>query len=204
MGDRVKKISVVPKPYQKPHPPLFQAFSISDATVAWCGREAINAVLLSPRASQVRRLSELYQKEAASMGRKVELGQGIASAHSVSIARNKSDALKMAEQGIGDSYYKQFGGVFGFWEAFRMPEDEEKYPSGKVMLPPSEWNVERLDRCDYLYAGTVSDVRRKLDELVEAANPEFLNVGGDPGFLPQEVVIDQIRTFGEQVLRHYK
>ena len=85
-----------------------------------------------------------------------------------------------------------------------MPEDEEKYPSGKVMLPPSEWTVERLDRCDYLYAGTVADVRRKIDELVEQANPEFLNVGGDQGFLPQEVVIDQIRTFGEQVLRHYK
>jgi alkanesulfonate monooxygenase SsuD/methylene tetrahydromethanopterin reductase-like flavin-dependent oxidoreductase (luciferase family) len=201
---RVKKISVVPKPYQKPHPPLFQAFSISDATVAWCGREAINAVLLSPGAPQVRRLAQLYQKEAAAAGRKLELGQGIASAHSATIARDKSEAHKLAERGIGDCYYKQFGGVFGFWEAFRVPEDEEKWPLGKATLPPSEWTVDRLDRCGYLYAGTVSDVRRSMDELVEQANPEYFNVGGDQGFLPLEEVKNQIRTFGEQIIPHYR
>jgi alkanesulfonate monooxygenase SsuD/methylene tetrahydromethanopterin reductase-like flavin-dependent oxidoreductase (luciferase family) len=201
---RVKKISVVPKPYQKPHPPLFQAFSISDATVAWCGREAINAVLLSPGAPQVRRLAQLYQKEAAAAGRKLELGQGIASAHSATIARDKSEAHKLAERGIGDCYYKQFGGVFGFWEAFRVPEDEEKWPLGKATLPPSEWTVDRLDRCGYLYAGTVSDVRRSMDELVEQANPEYFNVGGDQGFLPLDEVKNQIRTFGEQIIPHYR
>jgi hypothetical protein len=110
----------------------------------------------------------------------------------------------MAEAGIGDCYYRQFGGVFGFWEAFGVPEDEEKWPSGKVMLPTSEGTIDRLDRCEYLYCGTVSDVRRKMDELVEQANPEYLNVGGDQGFLPLEVVKNQIRTFGEQIIRHYK
>ncbi|HEV3109958.1 MAG TPA: LLM class flavin-dependent oxidoreductase [Candidatus Binataceae bacterium] len=200
----VRKISVVPKPYQKPHPPVFQAFSISEATVAWCGREGINAVLLSPRTPDVRRLAELYKKEAAAVGRTTRLGQGIASAHSITIARDKSEAFKLAEAGIGDCYYKQFGGVFGFWEAFRVPEDEEKYPRGKVMLPTSEWTVERLDRCDYMYSGTVSDIRRKMDHLVEQANPEFFNLGGDQGFLPLEVVKEQIRTFGEQILPHYK
>ena len=82
--------------------------------------------------------------------------------------------IAMAEAGIGDCYYKQFGGVFGFWEAFRVPEDEEKYPRGKVMLPTSEWTVERLDRCDYMYSGTVADIRRKMDHLVEQANPDLV------------------------------
>jgi len=85
-----------------------------------------------------------------------------------------------------------------------VPEDEEKWPTGKATLPTSEWTIDRLDRCEYLYAGTVSDVRRKMDELVEQANPEYFNVGGDQGFLPLEVVKDQIRKFGEQVIRHYK
>jgi alkanesulfonate monooxygenase SsuD/methylene tetrahydromethanopterin reductase-like flavin-dependent oxidoreductase (luciferase family) len=202
--DRVKKISVVPKPYQKPHPPVFQAFSASDTTVAWCGREGINVVLLSPRTPDVRRLAELYKKEAAGAGHDCELGRGIASAHSVMIARDRNEALKMAEAGIADGYYRQFGGVFGFWEAFRMPEDEAKYPRGQVMLPVSEWTVERLDRCEYMYSGTVADIRRKMDHLVEQANPEFFNLGGDQGFLPLELVKDQIRTFGEQVIPHYK
>jgi alkanesulfonate monooxygenase SsuD/methylene tetrahydromethanopterin reductase-like flavin-dependent oxidoreductase (luciferase family) len=204
VNGRVKKISVVPKPYQKPHPPLFQAFSISPATVAWCGREAITAVLLSPRTTDVRRLAELYQSEAAAAGRKVGLGRGIASAHSVVIARDKQEAYKIAEAGIGDCYYRQFGGVFGFWEAFRMPEDEHNYPTGKATLPPSEWTIERLDRCEYMYSGPVADIRRRMDQLVEQANPEYFNLGGDQGFLPLEMVKDQIRTFGEQIIPHYK
>ena len=39
-----------------------------------------------------------------------------------------------------------------------MPEDEEKYPSGKTTFPPSEWTIERMDRCGYLYAGTAAEV----------------------------------------------
>ncbi len=33
---RIQKLTVMPKPYQKPHPPLFQAFSVSEATIRWC------------------------------------------------------------------------------------------------------------------------------------------------------------------------
>ena len=40
---RIQKINVVPKPYQRPHPPLFQAFSISEETVRWCAREGIQS-----------------------------------------------------------------------------------------------------------------------------------------------------------------
>jgi hypothetical protein len=43
------------------------------------------------------------------------------------------------------------------------------------MLPPSEWTIDWLRRFHYVYAGSVSDVRRVMDTLVEGGNPEYLD-----------------------------
>ena len=52
--------SVVPKPVQKPHPPIFQPFASSERSIRWCAQEGVTAVLppLLPglRAPAVRRL----------------------------------------------------------------------------------------------------------------------------------------------------
>ena len=56
---------------------------------------------------------------------------------------------------------------------FRFPEDEFEYPSGEKRLPPDEWTVERMMRANYLYAGSVDDVVKGIDALVDAANPEW-------------------------------
>ena len=61
---RIQKINVVPKPYQKPHPPLFQAFSISEETVRWCAREGITPTILISQPPLLRKLVEAYQEEA--------------------------------------------------------------------------------------------------------------------------------------------
>jgi alkanesulfonate monooxygenase SsuD/methylene tetrahydromethanopterin reductase-like flavin-dependent oxidoreductase (luciferase family) len=203
---RVRKISVVPKPYQKPHPPLFQAFSASDSTIVWCAREGVVPVIVIPGIKDVRRLAELYRKEAAAAGRELRLGEGIAPAKSIYIAQDTAQALKIAEMGSAGVWYHDFGGYFGFWEAFRLPGDEEKWPAGKVRLPRSEWTVERLHKADGIVAGSVAEVRRKMDELVDNVNPEYFNYndGGDLGLMPIETLKQQIRLFGEQILPHYR
>ena len=35
----VRQVGVVPKPLQKPHPPIFQPFASSERTIRWCARE---------------------------------------------------------------------------------------------------------------------------------------------------------------------
>ena len=41
----VRQVGVVPKPVQKPHPPLFQPFASSERSIRWCAQEGITAVL---------------------------------------------------------------------------------------------------------------------------------------------------------------
>ena len=61
-------------------------------------------------------------------------------------------------------------------------------------------------RSDISVAGTVSDVRRKMDEMAERVNPEYFNYndGGDLGLMPIETLKQQVRLFGEKILPHYR
>src|SRR5215470_16438102 len=40
----VRAVGVVPKPLQKPHPPLFQPFASSESSIRWCAKEGVTAV----------------------------------------------------------------------------------------------------------------------------------------------------------------
>lgn len=203
---RIRKISVVPKPFQKPHPQLFQAFSASESTMSWCAREGIVPVIIIPGLDDVSRLAQLYRTEALAAGRDLPMGTGIATSYAVYSGRDVPEALKVAEAAAPGIWYKEFGGHFGFFEFFRMPEDEPKWPRGKALLPPEEWTVERMHRAGSIVAGTESDIRRSMDALVERVNPEYFNLnnGSDVGILPIEAMKQQLRFFGERIMPHYR
>jgi alkanesulfonate monooxygenase SsuD/methylene tetrahydromethanopterin reductase-like flavin-dependent oxidoreductase (luciferase family) len=199
----VRKIFVVPKPYQRPHPPLFQAFSVSESTIVSCARNGIVPMTLVPWLPNLKRIAELYRSEAHKSGYNWRLGERIGVSKYVYIGADKQDAYKRAQLGSPGTFFYDFSSQFGFCEALRMPEDEEKYPSGKVPLPPSEWTIERMDRCGYLDAGTPAEVRRRTDKLVEEVNPEYYIINTDQGLRPQKECIEELRTFAREVMDHY-
>src|SRR5205814_889484 len=41
----VRAVGVVPKPLQRPHPPLFQPFASSERSIRWCAEEGVTAIL---------------------------------------------------------------------------------------------------------------------------------------------------------------
>ena len=167
---RIQKINVVPKPYQRPHPTLFQAFSVSEETVRWCAREAIIPTILLPQPPVVRKLVEAYQEEARVAGRTLRLGESVGVLHSVYFADNKAEARKLADNGI-IAAFREFFHHFGFSDAWREDADEASYPRGKVSLPASEVTAERLERVGFAYTGTVDDIRREMDGMVRMFIP---------------------------------
>lgn len=201
---RIQKINVVPKPYQRPHPPLFQAFSVSEETIRWCAREGIIPTVLMPQPPVVRKFAEAYQEEAARAGRKLSLGDSFGVLHCIYLADNKEQAYKLGEEGICGIAFKQFFHQFGFSEAWRLPEDEAKYPTGKVPLPSSEISMDRLERSGFAYFGTADDVRREVDAVVENVHPEWFVWQSDQGFLNKDIVKRELEIFGNKILPRYK
>ena len=160
---RLQELYVVPKPYQKPHPPLFQAFSTSEKTIRWCAQEEIAPMILLSQPKQVRQIAQIYAEEAGRAGRWLAVGERIGVLRQVYFADSIRAADRLADQGLVGVGYKRFWGHFGFWEAFD-----------------------------------------GIDELVEAANPEWFAWLFDQGLLPRRELRKQLETFGAQVLPRYK
>lgn len=199
---RIQKISVVPKPYQKPHPPLFQAFSTSESTIRWCAHEQITPMILLSRPEQLRHLARIYMEEAGRAGRWLALGDGVGVLRQIYFADTPRAAERLAEQGLVGVGYKKFWGHFGFWEAFRFPDDEMEF--ALEPLPPREWKIERMRRARYLFAGPVNEVERGMTELVESANPEWFAWLFDQGLLPRAELRKQLELFGAHILPRYR
>lgn len=88
----VTEVAVVPKPFQRPHPPIFQPFASSERTIRWCAREGVTAILPPMHADLQARLYEVYAEEAALAGRTLAPGEGLGVLRDVIVADTDAEA----------------------------------------------------------------------------------------------------------------
>jgi alkanesulfonate monooxygenase SsuD/methylene tetrahydromethanopterin reductase-like flavin-dependent oxidoreductase (luciferase family) len=169
----------------------------------WCAKQGIIPMTLITHPQAMARVAKLFQSESAKAGRKLELGQRIGVLRQIYFGQNKEETYRLAEMGTAGVGFGKFWGHFGFFEAFRLPGDEQKWPPGKALVPQSEWTIDRMEKAHYLFMGSESDIRRKMDDLVEAANPEYFCWNFDQGMIPMDVMKEQLRMFGEKIMPHY-
>ena len=198
----IQMIDVVPKPYQKPHPLLFQAFSQSEATIRWAAREGIIPTLITSDLDDLRNYAQCMVDEAQQHGRQLALGEELGVFRGVYMAENRVKAREQAMRGLMGTGWPGWAHDFGFTEAFRMPEDDEKYPN--QLLPPSEATMERFEKKHFCLVGNSNDVRTEMDLLVEAANPEWFIWQSDQGYLPLDEVKRQMEQFATDIMPHYR
>jgi alkanesulfonate monooxygenase SsuD/methylene tetrahydromethanopterin reductase-like flavin-dependent oxidoreductase (luciferase family) len=171
----VRKISVVPKPYQKPHPLLLQAMTLTKETIGWTAQQGIVPMIFLPFPDMAVQGAEFYQKEAARAGRNLRLGESVGLARIVSLAATRERAIALAEQGIMGLlalYHSRF------------------YPN----IPTS---IEPVMKSGVAFVGTPDDVRRQLDQVRTRLDPEYFLVFCDQGLLPIEEVRHQVEMFAE-------
>jgi len=198
----IQALNVVPKPYQKPHPQLFQAFSQSEATIRWAAREGLVPTMLTADPPVLRKFAEAHVDEARKAGRNLALGENIGVFRGVYVADNKEQARDLAMRGLMGTGWPGWAHAFGFTDAFRLPEDDIKYPG--QLLPLSEVRMERFEQAHFTLVGSPDDVRREMDLLVETCNPEYFIWQGDQGYLPLDECKRVLERFGREVMPHYR
>jgi len=103
----LKAVGVVPKPLQKPHPPIFQPFASSENSIRWCAREGVTAILPPVHPNLERKLFEMYAEES---GR--SLGDGIGYLRDLIIADTDEQARELWAQSagfVGAAWFAPFG-----------------------------------------------------------------------------------------------
>src|SRR5262245_38898128 len=185
----IRRVSVVPRPYQVPHPKLWQPFAVSERTVRRCAQLGIMPYILAPRPEDFGTRCRQFQETAREAGRELALGEDTGSLNFILLGDNKDALLQLGERWIAPDWVRFFG-AFGYGEALRLPGDP--YPSGQ--LPVEAMTFKRFEETGLALVGTPDAVRRRIDRLLAAAPPEWFAVqlGGLQGVAPLDWVLDQL------------
>jgi alkanesulfonate monooxygenase SsuD/methylene tetrahydromethanopterin reductase-like flavin-dependent oxidoreductase (luciferase family) len=186
----VRQIGVVPKPLQKPHPPLFQPFASSESTIRWCARENVTAILPPMHFTMANRLYEVYQEEAATSGRRLSEGEGLGLLRDVVVADTDEEALQLWQQGgafCGAAWFAPFG----FWRGFTEPGAQEM-----LSVP------EQLER-GLVLVGSPDTVSRQVEIILKDTPMKWLFAWTYNGLIPHDKIMRSLELFKTKVLPRF-
>ena len=178
-GGILRSVGVVPKPVQRPHPPLFQPFASSERSIRWCAAEGVTAILppLHPKLEH-----QLFRVYAEASGR--PLGEGVGVLRDVILAETDEEALALwADSGLfcGQAWFEPFGFSRGLVD----PDTGERpdlFAEGLVLV------------------GSVDTVTRQLERLLERLPARWLYAWTYNGLVPHEKLLWSIEQFATRVL----
>jgi alkanesulfonate monooxygenase SsuD/methylene tetrahydromethanopterin reductase-like flavin-dependent oxidoreductase (luciferase family) len=175
----VKKLGIVPKPVQKPHPPLFQPFASSEKSIRWCASEGVTAVLplLHPKTEVA--LFDLYGQVSGK-----PLGEGMGVLRDLIIADTDEEAKALWEDSavfVGNTWFEPFGFFKGLLD-----------PDSGAMPDPFEEGL--------VLVGTVDTVTRQVEKLLKRVPATWIFAWLYNGFLSNDRLKKTLELFYTKVL----
>ena len=195
--NEVKKISIVPKPFQKPHPAIWQVVD-SPSSIEWAAANGINTIMWIPTVKALKKRFQLYQEaKSKAENRVVPLGEGICLVRDMFIADTMEEAEKLAGEHIVNymrwvCHWRGLGNHMDPGET--LPETDHKLD----LL-----NYDFLHKRNLLF-GTPEYVVNKINELKSELNLQNLQVWSNfPGF-EDEACMRSIKLFTDEVMPKIK
>ena len=191
--NELKKISVIPKPLQKPHPPLFQVVD-SVGSIEWAAKNEIKTIMWIPTIKTLKKRFDIYKNARSETEKKdVLLGEGITLVRDMFVADTMEDAKKLAGEHI-INYMKwvcHFRGLGNHMD----PGEELPKTKGKLDL----LNYEFLHKRNLLF-GTPDYVVEKIKELKSELNLQNLLVWSNFSGVRHEDAMKSIKLFNDEVM----
>ena len=191
--NKLKKISVVPQPYQKPHPPLSQVVD-STGSIEWAAKNGIKTIMWIPTIKTLKKRFDIYKNARSETEKKdVLLGKDITLVRDMFVADTMEDAKKLAGEHI-INYMKwvcHFRGLGNHMD----PGEELPKTKGKLDL----LNYEFLHKRNLLF-GTPDYVVEKIKELKSELNLQNLLVWSNFSGVKHEDAMRSIKLFNDEVM----
>ena len=193
----VKKISVVPKPFQKPHPAIWQVVD-SPSSIEWAAANGINTIMWIPTVKALKKRFQLYQEaKSKAENREVPLGEGICLVRDMFIADTMEEAEKLAGEHIVNymrwvCHWRGLGNHMDPGET--LPETDHKLD----LL-----NYDFLHKRNLLF-GTPEYVVNKINELKSELNLQNLQVWSNFPGIEHEACMRSIKLFTDEVMPKIK
>ena len=177
----VRKISVVPKPYQQPYPPVMVAASKSVESIRFCAKHGFIPVYFMPTEGVVKN-SQVYVEEAARFGHRFQLGER------QNVVRWPHPCASEAEYrrrlAVWDlDIYKNFYGPF----FPQFPQD-----------PRADF-LENMLQSGIFIGGTVASSIAQWQALYERVPAEYITLIWHFAQVPKECVIEELELFMREI-----
>lgn len=186
--DGHKTIELLPKPVQRPHPPVWVGASRTPETFAWAGRRGYNLMVLPymlPPADLRERL-QLYREAAAEAGHDPRQLKIMGKFHVF-----VGDSLEAVSKVAGPAYdnYQRLAGS-------RSQHGPQAY-----WRAGADWDKHRAE-CRVI-GGTPADCRATIDYWQQTL--ELTNIGGTFHFggLDQAATLESLELFAREVAPHF-
>ena len=189
---RVTRLRVTPKPFQRPHPPLWMTVS-TDRSVSTAAEMGLKACYWQPPPLRIRERMELYAETRSRVeGRAFTLGEDQAVMRSTYVSTSMEKARKEAEAGIMSAFI--FNDPFRGRQVFTNP-GEELGPEVKL-----DWDFLEPRT---LLVGSPENVVERVQELREVCNLDYLLVEFAHAGIPLRETLRNLENFGTKVMPRF-
>ena len=191
IGDdgKIHRISVVPAPYQQPHPPVFVASSGSQGTVEYCARKGFIPVYFS-NVEKAEQHGTLYLDAARAAGHDFVRGQNQCTVRWIQIADTHEQAvdnLAAHDTEIQKNFYNLSpGGSWRHEQTLSLDTDLKAF-------------ADRLEHSEQHAVGTADEVRDMLVRQWKLLPAEYIVLICHYAQQPKESVIDNLERFMQDI-----
>ena len=193
----LEKISVIPQPVQKPHPPLWQVVD-SPSSIEWAAKNDISIIMWIPPVQSLKKRFEIYQKaKAEKEKRHVELGEGISVVRDMFVAESMEEAKEKAGEQMVN--YMRWVCHWRGLGTHMNPGEELPKTDHKLDLLSYEFLHERN-----MLFGTVDYIIAKIEEMQRELNLQNLKVWSNFPEVKHEDCMKSIKLFTEKIIPHFK
>jgi alkanesulfonate monooxygenase SsuD/methylene tetrahydromethanopterin reductase-like flavin-dependent oxidoreductase (luciferase family) len=188
----ITKLAVTPRPYQRPHPPLWQVID-SPRSIENAAARGIQGLFWLPPVSALKERFELYRSTASkATGREQPLGEGIGLVRDVYVADSMEQARAEFEEAVMTSYrwIMHWRGLSNLMEA------------GEQLTSDHTLSYDFLAERNLL-VGTADYVSEKIHELREELNLEHLLLWTTHPGLEHRHAMRSLELFAEKVMPQF-
>lgn len=179
----VQRVCVVPKPYQKPYPPVFVAASKSEDSIRFCAKHGfIPTHFMST--SAMSKMFDVYVEEAKKCGHNVVRGQNQNMVRWPHICKTPEDYdRKLREYDL--DIYKNFYGPF--FPQFPVHDDPEMY-------------IQSMKDSGIFIGGDVDQSIAAWKETYEECPAEYITLIWHWAQQPKDDMLEELQLFMDKVL----
>jgi alkanesulfonate monooxygenase SsuD/methylene tetrahydromethanopterin reductase-like flavin-dependent oxidoreductase (luciferase family) len=179
----IKRVSVVPRPYTRPHPPVFVAMSGSASSIPFLARHGFRPTYFT-NLENVVQFARLYVEEAHAAGLPFALGERQNIVRWIHVGRNEQEFRAKLQ-----SYdYEMYA---NFYTAFfpKLPH-----------FADADATLNSMKESGIFMGGTVEQLKEQWRHTYATLPADYITLIWHYAQVPKEVVLDELEVFMTKVL----